>query len=60
VRKGSFNASHCLIAIAAALAGPAGAQQTDKILSGYGYAVDGNTLAIGADSVRITGVMAPL
>lgn len=60
MRKGSFNASHCLIAIAAALAGPAGAQQTDKILSGYGYAVDGNTLTIGADSVRITGVMAPL
>ena len=60
MRKGSFNASHCLIAIAVALASPAGAQQTDKILSGYGYAVDGNTLAIGADSVRIAGVMAPL
>jgi endonuclease YncB( thermonuclease family) len=59
VSKGSFGASVRFLTLAGALVSPAGAQQTDKILSGYGYAVDGNTLAIGADSIRITGVMAP-
>ncbi|MGB8816819.1 MAG: thermonuclease family protein [Rhizobiaceae bacterium] len=60
MNKGSFGASVWFLTLAGALVSPAAAQQTDKILSGYGYAVDGNTLAIGADSIRITGVMAPL
>ena len=35
------------------------AQQTDKIISGYGYTIDGNTIQIGSDKIRLVGSAAP-
>jgi len=43
----------------AAMVTPALSQQADRILSGYGYAVDGETLAIGADKIRLATIVAP-
>lgn len=33
--------------------------QTDKIISGYGYTLDGNTIKIGTETVRLLGSSAP-
>lgn len=35
------------------------AAQTDKIISGYGYTLDGNTVKIGTNTVRLLGSVAP-
>lgn len=35
------------------------AAQTDKIISGYGYTIDGNTVKIGENTVRLLGSIAP-
>lgn len=37
----------------------ANAAQTDKIISGYGYTIDGNTVQIGDNTVRLLGSIAP-
>lgn len=55
----TFTKSLLALLIAASAAAPALAQQTDKILSGYGYAISGDTLRIAADDVRLIGVAAP-
>jgi endonuclease YncB( thermonuclease family) len=52
--KIAFGALFCLASSSAL------AQQTDKIISGYGYAVDGNTIQIGSDKIRLLGAYAPL
>jgi endonuclease YncB( thermonuclease family) len=52
-----FTILTCMTALTAAT--PASAQQTDKIISGYGYALTGDTLRIGEDDVRLLGAAAP-
>lgn len=38
---------------------PAAAQQTDRIVSGYGYSIDGDSLVIAGDRIRLAGIDAP-
>ncbi|GGB09019.1 hypothetical protein GCM10011491_41210 [Brucella endophytica] len=46
-------------ALAALISSGVQAQQTDRIISGYGYTVDGDSLVVAGQPVRLAGISAP-
>lgn len=42
-----------------AMAPPASAQQADRIISGYGYTLDGDSLVVAGQEIRLAGIDGP-
>ncbi|MEY9785414.1 thermonuclease family protein [Sinorhizobium fredii] len=49
----------CISALIFLISSPVAAQQADRIISGYGYTVDGDNLVVAGQEVRLAGIDAP-